>query len=292
MQSLRDHRGPGSAFRVVATLTLAAASLLACGSDESPDAEPAEFRAPATVPEPVVETAPRGPLLQGRPVAVAVLPPSGRFPHDEHRGVRCSTCHESVAGHGTHSGIDCGQCHELPEAWSAAPTRPLEQCMACHHEAATTLGCAACHEGGPAEPIPVMEPFVVAAAPPEDRTLAFSHAVHARQDCTSCHRQGVALEADRECASCHIIHHSQRASCLECHQDARASHQVDAHLGCGGAGCHTDRRILSLPEVRTMCVACHSDMVDHNPDSECVVCHVTGREPAVSTSSQPEEYDR
>lgn len=289
MQPDRDPHRTGSAGRLLFVFVFACLPLLACGGDDGVPADEPGFRAPATTGAPEEEPEPPEPILQGTPVAVAVLPPSGRFPHDLHRGLDCSTCHESVAGHGTHAGIECGQCHELPANWQSPPLRPVGQCMSCHHEEAETLGCATCHEGGPTETLQVAQTFHVASAPPEEREVAFSHAIHARQDCTSCHRQGIELAVDRECASCHIIHHSRRASCLACHQDARDAHEVEAHLGCGGTGCHTDNRILSLPEVRTMCVVCHSDMVDHNPDSECTVCHVTGRDSGLASDPPPEK---
>ncbi len=106
------------------------------------------------------------------------------------------------------------------------------------------------------------------------RELPFRHTQHREEACGTCHTTPVTLAATKGCASCHTEHHQADASCRTCHEESRQAHTVEAHLGCGGAGCHEQARLASgLKETRNVCLTCHQEMVNHKAGRECAACH-------------------
>jgi len=158
----------------------------------------------------------------------------------------------------------------------------LETCRSCHHtEQAGVSGCLSCHNSADVRGVKVkltrtLDIRVGSLDRPE-RVLPFDHSLH-MGECQSCHNQGLALSAAAtNCAGCHGTHQNATANCASCHAaPAAAVHKVSAHLGCGGAGCHENapREVLEMPRTRALCLACHTDRVDHQPTSTCSTCHV------------------
>ena len=209
------------------------------------------------------------------------------FPHSPHRNVPCATLPRSGAprprgprGRGVQRLPRAGGGSPETEA-AAVPAGPAPQvCRSCHHGSDQRYACTHCH-GDPSAipPRRVTQAMTVAGHRHPDRTLEFAHAFHTSVACTECHRGGPDLTPDRACTSCHDSHHQPEADCSRCHQPpAATAHTLAAHAGCGGAGCHQDARVLSLPRSRSLCLVCHRDRVDHEPGKDCATCHRLGPE--------------
>ena len=244
--------------------------VLGCGAPDAPEAgTPPALDEGAGGPPPetlgvVTETA--------RPGITALHLPDSIFPHGEHRAVACATCHGRVAGHVTHAAVACTGCHTVPASFDL-PTRPESECLACHHQEARFLGCDRCHTAGGPSDLIVETEFRVAGGAPRTRELSFDHAWHLGLECVACHESGTAQAEAIPCASCHAAHHVPTASCLSCHSPALERHDVQAHRGCAGSGCHEGTAITSLPLSRTVCLSCHAAQVEHMPGGECAACH-------------------
>jgi len=181
------------------------------------------------------------------------------FSHEPHRSVSCLTCHDSDAG-------KVGQVRVTEQ-----------QCMACHHTGPAAQSCTHCHE--PAElarPYQTVQRLQLSVtSTPITRTLVLSHQQHSDVRCQACHQQPPRLAATSlACSSCHQQHHTPDADCESCH-DARAvpAHNNASHLGCGGAGCHSDNPVPASTRSRSFCLTCHTDRSQHYPASGCVDCH-------------------
>lgn len=211
------------------------------------------------------------------PVAAAGEAAAGGFPHEEHGSVACRSCHGTPQGHEAHDALACGACHQVgtaasntvSNAASAASAGVGARCASCHH-ASGRADCARCHDGAPVAARQVTT---------GTRTLPFAHPRHEDIACTRCHVEGPTLSAAASCASCHERHHTQISSCVACHDAAvgRAAVHVSerVHLGCGGAGCHTDTAVLALDGTRNLCLTCHAALTEHEPGAECQKCHLT-----------------
>lgn len=265
-------------------IVLALCLVLIPGAGCGPGSEPGTDAPPPDLPPERAESPPTPAPDRTDVVALAAPPataPPGAFPHVEHRSLACRTCHASVPGHGTHGDVECTTCHPRPTGQEVRPTRSWEGCMACHHSPERRAeGCPSCH--GSSEDgsfvLPVREP-PAAGESARDPTggLPFSHDPHRAVPCASCHEGGTSLAVERSCDSCHERHHRPDASCMTCHDDVRDAHDAQAHLGCGGDGCHTSPTVLALPESRSVCLTCHQDRAQHEPGRECATCHATGR---------------
>lgn len=245
--------------RVPPLLTLLGA--LACSP--GPATEPADSSSlPAETPE---EPA----LPAARVVAAAPALPF-EFPHGEHGSLLCRRCHASPAGHERHAEIPCAECHTVEVA--AAEPDPAG-CASCHHRQARAE-CARCHREPPAGTLLVSIHRSGGSAEP--RTLPFAHDRHDGLACERCHASpGVEVARD-SCAGCHEKHHQPAATCTTCHPSApRQAHEGQVHLGCGGAGCHTDAAVVSLPATRPLCLVCHAERAEHEPGRPCEGCHLT-----------------
>jgi hypothetical protein len=187
-------------------------------------------------------------------------PPADSFPHPKHARLACLTCHTSNVRHGRLT-------FERPRG-----------CQICHHQAAATADCAACHEAGELAPsLPATLAISVVGRPVRTATTRFDHPAHREVRCLTCHVTPVSLEVDsttRTCAGCHDQHHERQTSCATCHAgDWTKAHArpVDAHRGC--ADCHAERTIAALSPTRGFCLTCHRTEERHYPARECTVCH-------------------
>lgn len=192
--------------------------------------------------------------------------PTDTFSHRRHTSLACITCHVSP---GAQRG---GRLtFEAPRG-----------CQICHHQAATTSRCAACHQDGElaaVRELPVT--ITVARHPPRERLVAFAHPVHENVRCATCHTTPVSLtpSADvRQCASCHTDHHAARRDCAACHTTPQLveSHRGDpaaSHRRCDA--CHAATTVAALTPDRAFCLTCHAaQRTDHHPRRECTTCHM------------------
>jgi hypothetical protein len=186
--------------------------------------------------------------------------PSDTFPHARHNRLACLTCHDLRSKERL--------MFEVPRG-----------CQTCHHQRPARSDCATCHQPEElAEPRPVSVRVVVPQHPPRLRDVAFEHGRHERLECTGCHTMPVSLapsDSVRTCAACHANHHAEGRACASCHRtDAIiAPHEqpVQVHQAC--AACHTPATVARLVPVRSFCLTCHSDDVDHFTPKECTACH-------------------
>jgi hypothetical protein len=79
-----------------------------------------------------------------------------------------------------------------------------------------------------------------------------------------------------DCQSCHEQHHvSAISGCSECHQAPPSSaHPMVVHVTCSGSGCHQNSPVQATPRERTGCLWCHLEQTAHEPEEECVNCHL------------------
>lgn len=222
----------------------------------APPSPHATVRASESPPPARLSTSPA--VTQGGAAAIRQQPRP--FRHEEHEAVSCSACHVAGAEH------------------RAADTRiwTPRMCAACHHDPTQPYTCAHCHGPGdlPA-PGPVSQTLDLTVwEHPSVRELPFAHETHAGVACVECHATPVMLQVDRECASCHVEHHRPAAECTQCHVPEPEGHGIEVHLTCAGAGCHSPDSGLQPTHSRTLCLTCHTDQRDHEPDGDCATCHM------------------
>ena len=113
--------------------------------------------------------------------------------------------------------------------------------------------------------------------PGRDRCRFPQQGTHGDLQCVQCHADGPSLAVpDLDCQSCHEEHHSVSVSgCLGCHREpASEVHELVVHSTCAGSGCHEDVPVGSAPRNRTGCLWCHQEEAEHEPEGECVACHL------------------
>jgi hypothetical protein len=196
--------------------------------------------------------------LPGRPAGLDLT-----FRHRQHGSVECIRCHAPEPEHGT------------------LRVTGRADCRSCHHTGEAASECTACHDPGEVELVAgrvvrTMGIEIGSLNRPE-RSLPFDHADHARFECDNCHRgTGAPSAAETNCSRCHGMHHEPDVTCMACHeQPAAGAHDREAHLGCAGAGCHQSapRSVQNVPRTRQLCLVCHQDLVDHEPQATCSDCH-------------------
>ena len=182
--------------------------------------------------------------------------------------------------HQPHEDLPCRGCHGSGAAHRTTRVRAPADCAACHHDPARGLSCANCHYGSslPAERSVALTLTLQVAEAPRVRDVTFRHDVHVAPStgltCRNCHGTAVTLQRNRECGSCHASHHDGAAECTSCHtRPARGAHNASVHLTCAGASCHAAARAPAPALSRTLCLFCHSDRRDHEPDGSCAACH-------------------
>lgn len=174
------------------------------------------------------------------------------FPHDRHDHLfpLCEGCHEVGTG-------DPADLYPSPEQ------------------------CRSCHDG---------EQLQTVAWSPPDGATRYRHPAHGEAtgvelSCGDCHGTGGDVDlADlsSSCSSCHEEHHSTSARCRVCHSGpVRSAHDLSAHAGCGGSGCHQAAWASELSFGRELCLLCHQNMADHKPGRDCGECHAVRRADSV-----------
>jgi hypothetical protein len=184
------------------------------------------------------------------------------FPHEKHRSLDCSTCHESKTKH------------------ASLAMDSFETCMSCHHGAAAAeKGCEACHPASRRSSVAFVQRTLAVAGSTQERRLPFDHEPHASIDCEMCHGEHPVGRPSVDCASCHDNHHRQESDCFACHSVPPASaHDLSVHDG-GCAGCHPGASFLTEAwPARKVCLTCHGKQDSHYPGRECAACHKLGPE--------------
>ena len=186
----------------------------------------------------------------------------------------------SVFRHVQHQAVQCLACHQMGTAHGASTIRTFEDCRSCHHSGPSVRECAACHvevdiQG---QVFTLNRTFTLSVDDvPSERQLPFSHGSHGGVQCVQCHAEGPSLAVpDLDCQSCHEEHHAVSATgCLGCHQEPASDvHELVVHATCAGSGCHEQVPVGSAPRNRTGCLWCHQDQAEHEPEGECVRCHL------------------
>lgn len=201
---------------------------------------------------------------------------TGGFPHGTHGDVECTQCHTTLAAHDSHTGVECTDCHQGPAWLGERVVFSRDECRACHHDAEQPRTCDTCHGEAISRPRITR---TAAANPttgsgPTSRELLFGHEDHGTLACTDCHGEPSSKAFSVECRSCHQDHHREDTNCGLCHGAPLLEvHDLKAHLGCGGAGCHEEPVTAQLGPSRSVCTACHSDQATHYPEGDCAECH-------------------
>ncbi len=185
---------------------------------------------------------------------------SARVWHDQHRDLDCLECHSNEGSHGritVTTAADCRACHHAPPVW-----KPCTDCHAELEYAGLVYSAS--------------RTLTMTVGTPVTRRLPLDHRAHESVECTDCHTAPSSLDAAAvDCSSCHEEHHRPETRCVDCHaQPEEDAHDVQAHLGCGGSGCHTDVPVAGVSRTRTFCLTCHQDLLDHRPEGACEDCHV------------------
>jgi hypothetical protein len=201
---------------------------------------------------------------------------------DGRRGVRRPVSRAVTFEHVRHRSVECTDCHTTGVRHTELRVDRIQDCRSCHHtEQRVAKTCDGCHTNQQVrftrQVTRTLKIDLGSLVRPR-RTLPFDHGQHLSLDCFACHPDGSAARrpAEANCSSCHEQHHRPTANCLTCHETPRdATHTREAHLGCGGVGCHENAAlaIRDAPRTRSICVTCHTDRVTHEVGSNCSDCH-------------------
>ena len=254
---------------------LALSALLGCEGDEAVEAPGPEGEGAAEVEE--SEASFGGLTVSTDLQRLTVDETVNGFPHGAHGGIVCAQCHTAVLGHDTHETVDCADCHQGSAFLGERVVFARNECLSCHHGPEQVFGCQQCHSSGP-DAVTRSETLHFAVwTESRERILTFDHLRHETVDCGECHSSGVLLEFDQECTSCHVDHHQPASECTSCHVELPLeSHELDVHLGCGGAECHEDALPAETAGSRTSCLSCHREQVEHEVGGDCASCHQVG----------------
>ena len=186
----------------------------------------------------------------------------------------------SAFRHIQHEAVQCVACHQMETTHGASLIQTFEDCRGCHHTGPAVQDCSACHVDVEVQEqvFTLRRTFTLSVEEvPTERELPFGHGAHGDLQCVQCHEEGPSFAVpDLDCQSCHEEHHAVSASgCLSCHQEpASEAHELVVHATCAGSGCHEDVPVGNAPRNRTGCLWCHQDQAEHEPEDECVSCHL------------------
>ncbi|UCC26249.1 MAG: hypothetical protein JSU98_03925 [Gemmatimonadales bacterium] len=191
-----------------------------------------------------------------------------------------------VFSHGNHRQVECLSCHVSSEAHGQLTLQSIDDCRSCHHEtqgiAEDCAGCHAADQLGPQRLVARDWVMDLSVSPGTVRNIPFRHGDHLdAATCGTCHQEGLARPADTaSCNDCHEQHHESPSAvdCTNCHAPPpRNAHSLESHVTCTGSGCHESPPVGPEVRVRSACLTCHGDQVDHQPGGECAECHALPR---------------
>ena len=196
------------------------------------------------------------------------------------QGLRAAQDTMSSFRHVQHEEVQCLACHRMETTHGASTIRTVEDCRSCHHTEQAVRECGACHVELVAQDqvFTLSRTFTLSVeAEATERELPFRHSPHESLTCMQCHDEGPTLAVpELDCQSCHEEHHSVSVTgCLSCHQEPPSeAHALVVHSTCSGSGCHEDVPVGSSPRNRVGCLWCHQEQTEHEPEAECVSCHL------------------
>jgi hypothetical protein len=185
-----------------------------------------------------------------------------------------------ILSHARHESVGCTACHGMEPSHGTSLIRTVEDCRSCHHSEPVASECVTCHleSEGRDRTYALERTFTLTVAEdPFLRTVSFRHQVHESQACAQCHTESSSLSASNlDCQNCHEQHHATTVSgCSDCHQAPQSNaHPLAVHATCSGSGCHQDSPVQVAPRDRTGCLWCHSEQAEHEPEEQCVLCHL------------------
>jgi hypothetical protein len=181
--------------------------------------------------------------------------------------------------HVLHEELPCRGCHGSGATHRVTLVRAPEDCSGCHHDPGRAYACARCHSvTALATPREVRLSLTLKVGGVRARQVRFPHAPHISDStsigCRDCHATPVTLARNRDCASCHESHHTGEAVCSGCHaRPPQDAHGTAVHLGCAGSQCHEPAKAPLPTQGREVCLFCHGEQREHEPDGTCALCH-------------------
>ncbi len=167
--------------------------------------------------------------------------------HSEEQGIQCTECHSSSVHRFEPLSLVCNQCH-------------ADQVVA--NDKMADMHCDTCHN------------FLV-------ETGTNDQFLPSRESCLDCHEalagKDMTWPADSpmqfDCGSCHRPHDpdQQIVECKSCHAEQKLLHNTVPHSAAKCITCHQPHA-WETPD-RNDCYTCHPGKVDHNPETNCYVCH-------------------
>jgi NapC/NirT cytochrome c family protein len=166
----------------------------------------------------------------------------------------CFRCHEGnhVSGEGKVLGRDCQLCHTIIDQESTVP-KPTDVAASEKFEHPwpmlgkhAVLSCNQCHTRG--------------------RGMV--------RECTTCHVQPAgAPMATFPCATCHLKEQYLKpvTPCASCHPNRAELHLKSTHAAADCTTCHVPHQWQVAK--REICLGCHADRSNHNPQTVCRDCH-------------------
>jgi hypothetical protein len=176
--------------------------------------------------------------------------------------------------HNRHERLSCRACHGTGEQHRTLLVRTSMDCARCHHDPARVGTCRDCHATPPEPGAVAVSLKLTVVDTARLRELPFEHRRHDAVACVNCHGTPVTLAPNRECASCHAEHHRPEANCSGCHSTInRVVHPRHSHMSCAGSGCHAPTVAPRPALSRNLCLTCHPEQRNHEPQGSCAACH-------------------
>lgn len=149
-----------------------------------------------------------------------------------------------------------------------------------------TKGCTVCHTQPVRSPLMPLGTVTMESAQPwhpvplegKHSTILCSrcHAAGYRPptECSDCHKfDASAPMMGMACRDCHLKTGEARpvTPCAKCHPRPSGLHRGRSHMEAACTDCH--RPHSWAVKGRDLCLQCHDDMKDHNPEGACAECH-------------------
>lgn len=240
--------------------------------------------------------------------------------HKGEFGTNCKSCHTSDSFHkispskgfnhsltgftleGKHDDIACKKCHES-SSYQDFKNKKNISCVTCHkdvHEGKLGNDCKSCHN----QTSFLLKNKKFVGKFDHDKTDYPLKGKHIRVDCRECHKADFTDKlAHNACMDCHKDGHNgdfankktKYPDCASCHQVESFSpslytiekHQESAfpldgaHVAQPCFSCHKTGKTWVFANMKTTCVACHSDVHEgkidssYYPKQSCTSCHTS-----------------
>ena len=246
--------------------------------------------------------------------------------HKGEFGTNCKSCHTSDSFHkispskgfnhrltgftleGKHDDIACKKCHES-SSFQDFKNKKNISCVTCHkdvHEGKLGNDCKSCHN----QTSFLLKNKKFVGKFDHDKTDYPLKGKHIKVDCRECHKADFTDKlAHNTCMDCHKDGHNgdfankktKYPDCASCHQVESFSpslytiekHQKSAfpldgaHVAQPCFSCHKIGNKWVFANMKTTCVACHSDVhegkidASYYPKQSCTTCHTSSEWPSI-----------